>query len=117
MARASVTAAIVCDATQSLFGQRHHLVVPHIRGERPGGEKNDRRTLPPVLVEQTLTVASLDERAGSTSGSSRVTLPLPRLASRRTYSAGCGRGRDGRFEHLSSIHAVPPKSVSGPAST
>src|SRR5262249_32890896 len=41
--------------------------------------------------------------------SSRGTLRLPRLDSRHTQSARCGRDRDCRFENLSSIHAVPPK--------
>src|SRR5262245_45298897 len=111
MARSPVAATIVRDAAQSPFGQRNHLVVPHVRGERPGGEKNDGRALPPVLVEQSLTVASLDERIGSIGRRSRAGLRLPRLDSRHTQSARCGRDR--RFENFSSIHAVPPKGVFG----
>src|SRR5262245_29824934 len=111
MARTSVTATIVRDAAQSLFGQRDHLVVPHVGGECPSSDKNDRRPVSPVLVEQSLTVASLDERAGSTGQSSRATLRLPRLDSRHPKSACCGRSR--RFENLSSLHAVPPIGVFG----
>src|SRR5262249_13165890 len=111
MARSPVAATIVRYAAQSPFGQRNHLVVPHIRGECPGGEKNDGRALPPVLIEQSLTGASLDERAGSIGQSSRAALRGRRVDSRHTQSARCGRDRG--FENLASIHAVPPKRVFG----
>src|SRR5262249_47967230 len=74
-------------------------------------------TLPPVLVDQSLTVASLDERAGWTGRSSQTTLRLPGLDARHPQRARCRRNRDRRFENLSSIHPFPPGGVSGPAST
>src|SRR5262245_66389288 len=118
MARSSVAATIVRHTTQSLFGQRDHLVVPHVRGECPGGEKNDRPALPPILVEQSLTITRVDERFGSTGQIRRATLRLPRLDSGHPLAASCGRGREGRLQNLSSIHAVPPQNgVSRPAST
>src|SRR5262249_12552312 len=107
MTRPSMTAAVVRDAAQTLFRERHHLVIPHVGGKRPRRQEHDRRTGSPVLEEQVLTVTGFNERAarrhGCVSRSCRFGLRRVR-GQRRSRNANRG------LEHVSPVHGASSAS-------
>src|SRR6476469_8745138 len=50
LARSPMPAAIVRDTAKSLSGEKVHLIVPGVRGERPAMTEDDRLPCAPVLV-------------------------------------------------------------------
>ncbi len=63
LARAAMAAAIMGNASISPGGQKEHLVLKGIRGERPAMTENDRLSLSPVLVVNLRAVFGRDGRS------------------------------------------------------
>ena len=60
LARPAVAAAIVRDTAETPVGEKHHLRVPRIRGERPAVAEHDRLPRSPVLEVNLGAVLGLD---------------------------------------------------------
>ncbi len=61
IAGSAMPAAIVGNTSESLLGERLHLVSPHSRAKSPTRKKEQRLTAPPVAVEQCDVVGCADQ--------------------------------------------------------
>src|SRR2546426_12217164 len=64
LARSAMTAAVVCDTAVAVGAQKHHLVLPGVRAQRPSMAEDDGLSLAPVLVIDLRAVFGCDRRRG-----------------------------------------------------
>src|SRR5712691_1563972 len=64
LARSAMTAAIMCDTAVAVGAQKHHLVLPGVRAQRPSMAEDGGLSLGPVLVIDLRAVLGCDSRRG-----------------------------------------------------